>query len=71
MDPIELGIAIAPEELLGAMVEQCSVEDITTFVLALPQHLKDKKFVQEDIYDMYDMYDMYGKVLKIYEEAGK
>lgn len=64
MDPIELGIAIAPEELLGAMVEQCSVEDITTFVLALPRHLKDKKFVQ-------DVYDMYGKVLKIYEEAGK
>ena len=26
--------------------------------------IKDKKFVQ-------DVYDMYGKVLKIYEEAGK
>lgn len=64
MDPIELGIAIAPEELLGAMVEQCSVEDITTFVMAIPRHLKNKKFVQ-------DVYDMYGKVLKIYEEAGK
>ena len=32
MDPIELGISIAPEDLLGAMVEQYSVEDITTFV---------------------------------------
>jgi len=64
MDPIELGIAISPEELLGAMVEQCSVEDITTFVLALPRQVKDKKFVQ-------DVHDMYGKVLKIYEEAGK
>ena len=64
MEPIELGVTIAPEELLGAMVEQCSVEDITTFVMALPRHLKDKKFVQ-------DVYDMYGKVLKIYEEAGK
>ena len=64
MQELELGVAIAPDELLGAMVEQYSAAEMTDFVMALPRHIKDKKFVQ-------DVYDMYGKVLKIYDEAGK
>ena len=64
MEPLELGITVHPEDFFEAMVEKYTPEEIANIVMQLPRIVKDKKFVQ-------DIYDFYGKVLKIYEEAGK
>ena len=64
MEPIELGITIHPADFFEAMVDKYTPQEIADIVMQLPRLVKDKQFVK-------DVHDMYGKILKIYEEAGK
>lgn len=64
MEPIEVEILVDPIEFFEAMIDKYTPQEIADVVVQLPRLVKNKKFVA-------DVYEMYGKILKIYEEAGK